>query len=98
MATNYLLAGMIFQGGVGGGVITLGGGGGGGVGTRSPGSYIGDYTTQLCGDYGKPYAIFIPSIITPYHAFKVYSPTHVMKLRHPMVGKYATPKNTDDMD
>ena len=39
MATNYLLAGMIFQGGVGGGVITLGGGGGG-VGTRSPGSYI----------------------------------------------------------
>ena len=39
MATNYLLAGMIFQGGVGGGSSHWGGVGGG-VGTRSPGSYI----------------------------------------------------------
>ena len=41
MATNYLLAGMIFQGGVGwGGGHHIGGGWGGGVGTRSPGSYM----------------------------------------------------------
>ena len=45
MATNYLLAGMIFQGGVGGGVITLGGGWGGGGRNPEPGIiYIYIYT------------------------------------------------------